>query len=49
MAGLEARIFKDIKELSTLHTTAKYFDPNPEPAGLLENYEVWKSMIDKHC
>lgn len=49
MAGLEAGIFKDIKELSTLHTTAKYFDPNPEPAGLLENYEVWKSMIDKHC
>lgn len=49
MAGLEAGILKDLDELSKLRTTTQYFEPNPNPDGFMESYEVWKSMVNKHC
>ncbi len=49
MAGLETGIYKDLDELLKLRATTQYFEPNPNSDGFLESYEVWKSMVNKHC
>ncbi|THB81712.1 MAG: glycerol kinase GlpK [Desulfobacteraceae bacterium] len=49
MAGLGIGIFQEIAALSKLRGNGKYFDPSPASGSLLDSYETWQSMLEKHC